>query len=171
MVEDWKDTVYGMCFEEKPMNAPKCRGVGFKIVAYVDSDHAGDSVTRRSRTGFIVYLNLAPIYWSSKKQTSIETSSFASEFIAMKLCCEYLHGLRYKLRMMGVPCDFPSFVYGDNKSVLVNSSKPFSMLKKKSSSIAYHFENIITDVLDEWNIEKGQILKSPLEGLINFHKP
>jgi hypothetical protein len=38
-------------------------------------------------------------------------------------------------------------------------------------SIAYHFENIITDVLDEWNIEKGQILKSPLEGLINFHKP
>lgn len=38
-------------------------------------------------------------------------------------------------------------------------------------SIAYHFENIITDVLGEWNIEKGQILKSPLEGLIDFHKP
>ena len=57
----------------------------------------------------------------------------------MKNCCEYLRGLRYKLRMMGIPCDFPSFVFGDNKSVLTNSSNPFSMLKKKSSSIAYHF--------------------------------
>lgn len=36
-------------------------------------------------------------------------------------------------------------------------------------SIAFHFENIITDVLNEWKIEKGLILKSPLEGLIQFH--
>ena len=85
------------------MNAMKCRGFGFIIRAYVDSDHAGDSVTRRSRTGFIVFCNSAPIYWTSKKQGSIETCSFGSEFIAMKNCCEYLCGLRYKLRMMGIP--------------------------------------------------------------------
>jgi len=41
--------------------------------------------------------------------------------------------------MMGIPCDFPAFVYGDNQSVLANSTKPFSVLKKKSCSIAYHF--------------------------------
>ena len=41
--------------------------------------------------------------------------------------------------MVGIPCDFPSFIFGDNKSVLTNLSNPFSMLKKKSSSIAYHF--------------------------------
>lgn len=106
VVKDWKDTVYGMCFEEMPTNTPKCRGVGFKIVAYVDVDHTDDSVTRRSRTGFIVYLNSAQTYWSSKKQDSNKTSSFASEFVAMKLCCEYLCGLRYKLRMMRIPCEF-----------------------------------------------------------------
>ena len=137
--ETWTDTVYGDCSEDIPPNAPACRGFGFKIRAFVDSDHAGDSVTRRSRTGFIVFLNNAPIYWTSKKQGSIETSSFASEFIAMKTCCEYIRGLRYKLRMMGIPCDFPAFVYGDNQSVLANSTKPFSVLKKKSCSIAYHF--------------------------------
>ena len=57
----------------------------------------------------------------------------------MKSCCEYLRGLQYKLRMMGIPVKLPSFVFGDNQSVLVNSSQPHSTLKKKSSSIAFHF--------------------------------
>ena len=88
--EDWTHSVYGKSKESIPSNIPQPRGLGFKMVAYVVSDHAGDSMTRRSRTGFIVFLNNAPIYWTSKKQTCIETSSFASEFIAMKHCCEYL---------------------------------------------------------------------------------
>lgn len=108
--EDWQYTGYGTGSEILPPNAPSSRGYGFKMIAYVDSDHAGDSITRRSRTGFIVNLNSSPIYWSSKKQGSIKTSSFASEFIALKTCCEYSRGLRYKLRMMGIPCDFPTFI-------------------------------------------------------------
>ena len=118
---------------------PTPRGMGFKIVAKVDADHAGDTVTRRSRTGFIVYLNCSPVYWLSKKQSSVESSLFGSEFIAMKVCCEYLRGLRYKLRMMGIPIDGCSHIYGDNQSVLSNTSVPESMLKKKSQSIAHHY--------------------------------
>ena len=57
---------------------------------YVDSDHAGDCVTRQSRTGFIVYLQNAIIQAYSKKQPGIETSSFGSEFMAMKLGTEYV---------------------------------------------------------------------------------
>jgi hypothetical protein len=107
--------------------------------AKVDADHASDTMTRRSRTGFIVYLNCAPVYWLSKKQTSCESSSFGSEFCAMKQCCEYLRGLRYKLRMMGIPCDGPAYIHGDNQSVLASCGIPDSVLKKKSQSIAYHF--------------------------------
>ena len=118
---------------------PAARGLGFVMRAFVDADHAGDTVTRRSRTGFLVYLNMAPIFWMSKKQTSIETSSFGSEFTAMKQCTEYIRGLRYKLRMMGIPCEAPTFIFGDNQSVLCNTSIPDSTLKKKSNSIAYHF--------------------------------
>jgi hypothetical protein len=117
---------------------PEARGIGFIMRAFVDADHAGDKLTRRSRTGFLVYLNCAPIYWLSKKQTSIETSCFGDEFSAMKQCVEYLHGLRYKLCMMGIPCEGPAFVYGDNQSFLANTSIPDSTLKKKSKSIAYH---------------------------------
>ena len=57
----------------------------------------------------------------------------------MKQCCEYLRGLRYKLRMMGIPVDGPAYIYGDNQSVLANITVPESTLKKKSQSIAYHF--------------------------------
>ena len=79
--------------EEIPTNMPESRGIGFVMRAKVDADHAGDTITRQSRTGFIIYLNSAPIYWMSKKQTSIETSLFGSEFIAMKQCCEHIRGL------------------------------------------------------------------------------
>ncbi len=80
---------------------------------FVDADHAGGQVTCRSRTGFIVFLNNAPIYWSSKKQTSCETSTFGSEFVAMKQATEYVRGLLYKLRMMRIKVDEPAFVFGD----------------------------------------------------------
>ena len=106
--------------------------------AYVDADRTGDKITRRSRTGYIVFLNMAPIYWFSKKQASIETSSFGSEFIAMKQCCEFIRGLRYKLRMMGLPVNEPAFIKGDNKSMLCNTMIPSSVLSKKSNSIASH---------------------------------
>ena len=137
--QDWSDTVYDGAKDEISSDTPAPRGFGFKIKSYVDADHAGNLVTRRSRTGFIVFLNNSPIYWLSKRQTGIETSSFGSEFMAMKHCCEYLRGLRFKLRSMGIPVDFPCYVFGDNQSVLVNGSHPFSVLKKKSNSIAYHF--------------------------------
>ena len=138
---DWTTSEFGHLQgkEDLPPNMPQPRGFGFVIRAKVDADHAADTVTRRSRTGFLVYLNSAPIYWMSKKQTSVESSSFGSEFIAMKQCCEYLRGLRYKLRMLGIPVIGPVYVYGDNQSVLANTTIPESALKKKSQSIAYHF--------------------------------
>lgn len=83
--EEWKDMVYGSCKEGIISNAPAFRGFSFKIVSYVDADHTGDDVTRRSRTGFIFYLNSAPIYWMPRKQTSIDMSLFASECIAIKV--------------------------------------------------------------------------------------
>jgi hypothetical protein len=106
---------------------------------FVESDHVGDLMTWRSRSGFIVCLNNAPIYWYSKKQNSCETSTFGSEFVAMKQATEYVRGLRYKLRMMGIMVDEPAFVYRDNQSVLANTTNPSSTLKKKFNAIVYHF--------------------------------
>ena len=57
----------------------------------------------------------------------------------MKQGVEALRGIRFKLQMMGVKIDGPTYVYGDNMSVINNTSKPESVLKKKSNSICYHF--------------------------------
>ena len=87
----------------------------------------------------MILLNVAPIYWRSKKQTSCETNSFGSEFCAMKQATEYVKGFRYKLRMMVIPVEDPTLIFGDNQSVLANTTMPESQLKKKTQSIAYHF--------------------------------
>jgi hypothetical protein len=118
---------------------PIPHGPSMTIRVYVDSDHAGDLITHRSRTGFLVFLNNSPIYWSSKKQGSCETSTFGSKFVAMKQAIEYVLGLHFKLQMFGITVDEPAFVFGDNQSVLANTSAPASTLKKKSNAIAYHF--------------------------------
>eukprot|EP00957_Ditylum_brightwellii_P154491 11757039-Ditylum_brightwellii.AAC.1 len=76
--------------EEVPSNMPESRDIQFVMRANVDADHAGDTITRRSRTGFIEHLNSAPIYWMSKKQTSIKAGLLGSEFIAMKQHCEHI---------------------------------------------------------------------------------
>ena len=95
-------------------------------------------MTRRSRTGYFIFLNTALIDWLSKKQATIEGSVFGSEFVAMKTGVEALRSIRYKLRMVSLPLTGPTYIYGDNMSVIYNKSRPESTLKKKSNYICYH---------------------------------
>ena len=98
------------------------------------------TVTRRFRTGILVYLNcFTGSIGGARSRPALSHHLLGAEFIAMKQCCEYLHGLRYKLCMMGIPCNQPSHIYSDNQSVLANTTMPDSTVKKKSQSIAYHF--------------------------------
>ena len=123
--------------EQVPHDAPEPRGQAVELTAFVDSDHAGDTVTRRSRTGIFSFVQNSSIIWFSKKQTSIETSSFGSEFFAVKTAVEMVEGLRHKLRMMGVPINGPCNVKANNMCMVTNSSVPDSRLKKKSNLIAF----------------------------------
>jgi hypothetical protein len=136
--DSWKD-FYGNIKEPRPPDAPKPRGKEVIIRVFVDADHAGEKLTRRSRTGFLIYVNMAPIIWYSKRQGTVETAVFGAEFVAMKNATEAARGLRYKLRMMGIRVDTPNYIYGDNMSVIHNTQRPESTLRKKSLAICYHF--------------------------------
>ena len=57
----------------------------------------------------------------------------------MKQATEYVKGICYKYRMMGIPVEDPTFIFGDNQSVLSNNTMTEFMLKKETQSIAYHF--------------------------------
>ena len=103
----WKD-FYGRLKEASPPNTPEERGKEVDLHGFVDSDHAGEKKTRRSRSGFFMFLNTSLIQWFYKKQAMIETSVFVAEIVAMNIVMETLRGIRYKLRMMGVPISCPS---------------------------------------------------------------
>jgi hypothetical protein len=135
---NWEE-FYGDVEEPMPPNAPPPLGNPVTARLYTDSDLAGCKKTRRSRSGHILMINTALISAYSKKQATIETSVYGSEFLALKTGMEASRGLRYKLRMMGIPVLEPTYTYVDNMSVVHNSSRPESTLKKKSNSIAYNY--------------------------------
>lgn len=134
---DWKGD-YPDATEPLPPNAPEARGQYVNLTCFVDADHAGCRATRRSHTGFIIFINKAPIMFFSKRQNTVESSSFGSEFVALRQATDAIEGLRYKLRMLGVAIDGPTNVFCDNESVVKNSTAPESTLKKKHNAICYH---------------------------------
>jgi hypothetical protein len=168
-VFDWTD-FYGPVSETMPPNAPEPRGNPVEMTAFVDANHAGNQVTRRSHTGIIIYLNKAPVIWYSKAQATVETSTFGSEFVALRIATEQIEALRYKLRMIGVPILGPTNVLCDNKSVVDNSTLPHSTLKKKHNSICYHRvrEAVAAKIIRIAHIPTGQnladMLTKPLGG-------
>jgi hypothetical protein len=77
-----------------------------------------------------VFVNKAPILWHSKRQNTVETSTFGSEFCAMKVAINVVEGMHYKVRMMGIPLNGPTSIFCNNQSVVKNSMAPESVLKK-----------------------------------------
>ena len=130
--------MYPDAVEDLPPHALPPRGNPIELSCFVDSDHAGDKITRRSQTGIILYCNSAPIIWYSKRQNTVESSTFGAEFVALRIASELIISLRYKLRMFGIPILGPCNVFCDNESVYNNSGFAESQLKKKHNSICFH---------------------------------
>ena len=134
---EWEQFYQGMV-EELPYDMPVAKGKPVRVSGYFDANHAGCLQTRRSVTGVVMFLNKTPVKWYSKRQNTVETSTYGSELVAARIATEFAIELRYKLRMLGVPMLGQCVLFGDNKSVVTNVSTPSSMLKKKHNAIAYH---------------------------------
>ena len=130
--------MYPDAVETDPPGMPRPLGKAVQLTMFVDADHAGNRVTRRSHTGILIFGNLAPLQWYSKRQNTVESSTFGSEFVALRTAVELVEGLRYKLKMLGVPVEGETRVLCDNQAVIKNGSFPESVLKKKHCSVAYH---------------------------------
>lgn len=86
---------YGEMTEAVSQQAPQPRGKVVVLQMFVNSDHAGDKVTRRSQSVYIQFVGMSLIAWYSKKQGSVETSTFGSEFVALKTGFEANRALLY----------------------------------------------------------------------------
>ena len=134
---DWS-SFYENLEEELPPKMPEPLGKPVTMHVFVDANHAGNVVTRRSHTGVLMFIQNSPILWLSRRQNTVETSTFGSEFVAMRTARDMIIAMRYKLRMFGVPIDGPAQVYCDNQGVVKNTSIPESVLSKKHNAINYH---------------------------------
>ena len=162
--------LYPDAVEEKPSNAPPPKGRKVQITCFVDADHGGDQVTRRSRTGILIYVNKSPIIWYSKRQNTVETSTYGSELVAMRLAVEMIKALKYKLWMFGIEImEEETKIYGDNNAVIINTSVPESTLKKKHHSINYNYvrESIAAGVVQIFKVDTGSNLADLFTKLVN----
>jgi hypothetical protein len=133
---DWEE--FHRDTRDIPGIAPTAQGNVMTTHCFVDANHAGDAETSWSQTGVLLCSNGAPTIWFSKRQNSVEASTFGSEFTAMKNTVEMTEATRYKLRMFGVPIEGPTNIFCDNGVVCSNTTKPESTLTKKHRSVAHH---------------------------------
>jgi hypothetical protein len=165
--QDWSE-FYGNVEEEMPPKMPEPLGSPVTISVFVDANHAGNVVTHRSHTGILIYLQNTPIIWHSRRQNTVETSTFGSEFVALRNARDLIVGLRYKLRMFGIPINGPAFVYCDNQGVVKNVTIPESVLSKKHNAINYHAvreavaANILRVTKEDSNTNVADLLTKPL---------
>jgi hypothetical protein len=121
-VHDWTYSVSGKVEELLPVDAPEPLGNHITLTHYVDANLMHDILaTGRSVTGILHLVNKTPIEWYSKKQATVETDTYGSEFVAARVCVEQIIALRNTLRFLGVPVREKSYMFGDNKSVVDSS--------------------------------------------------
>jgi hypothetical protein len=96
--------------KEIPKDLPPEKRPRVRMTVYVDADHGYDLATRRSITGILVMLNNTPIRWISKRQNTVETSIYGSEFVASRIDTELILEIRYMLQSLGVELDGPTLM-------------------------------------------------------------
>jgi hypothetical protein len=95
-------------------------------------------LTGRSVTGILHLCNQTLIDWYSKRQGTVETATFGSEFTAARIAVDQIIDLRNTSRYLEVPVDHKSFMLGENQAVVMNSSIPHSSLNKRRNALSYH---------------------------------
>lgn len=135
---EWGDSVYGCPKEEIPQDAPEPLGLPVILTHYVDANLYHCMLTGRSVTGIIHMINGTPIDAFSKKQSTVETATYGSEYVAARTCVEQIMDLRSTLRYLGVRIQGRSYMFGDNESVVNSSSRPDSKLHKRHVALSFH---------------------------------
>jgi hypothetical protein len=135
---DWCHTIYGDVKEILPKDMPQPLGNTVTTVTYTDANLYHDMLTGRSVTGILHLCNQTLVDWYSKRQATVETATFGSEFTAARIAVDQIIDLRTTLRYLGVPVNAKSYMFGDNQSVVMNSTIPHSSLNKRHNALSYH---------------------------------
>ena len=135
---DWSRSAYSDAKEEIPTDAPPAKGPLVRQSTYKDANLMHDVVNGRAVSGILHFINQFPIDWYAKKQPTVESATYGSEFVAGRTAIQQIKALRITLRYLGVRIEEPSFLFGDNESVVKSSTVPHSLLNKRHHALSYH---------------------------------
>lgn len=171
MDAEWLE-FYGDVVEEDPPRMPPPLGKPVTITVFVDADHASNVVTRRSHSGVMLFVQNALIRTFSKRQNTVEASTYGSELVAMRIARDIIVEMRIKLKSIGVPIIGPADLLCDNQGVVKNCSIPESTLQKKHNSINYHIvrESAAAEILRVGKEDTNTNLSDALTKLMPYSK-
>jgi hypothetical protein len=135
---NWERSVYGQPFEEIPDDAPAPKGKAVRQTTYVDANLEHCKVTGRSAMGGIFKVQDTIIGHFSRRQSTVETATYASEFIAARTALDESLAIRYEIRMLGAPIEGPIWFFGDNKSMIDSALQPSGRLQKRHLILSWH---------------------------------
>ena len=135
---DWTYSVYGDVHEILPDDMPEPLGESVTTTTTMDANLNHCLATGKSLTGCLHFVNKTPVDSYSKKQATVETATYGSEFVAAKLATEQIMDIRQTLRYLGATITTKSFLFGDNRSVVTSATLPHSTLTKRHNILPFH---------------------------------
>ena len=101
--------------------------------------------TGASLTVYLHFCIQTPTHWYSKKQATVETATYGSEFVAVKTAADQII-----LKYLGVYINSKSYMFGDNRLVVISPTLPHSTLSKRHNILASHKlrKAIATKIID-----------------------
>ena len=130
--------MYGDVHEILPDDMPEPLGESVTSTTTMDANLNHCLATGNSLAGCLHFVNKTPVDWYSKKQATVETATYGSEFVAAKTATEQIMDIRQTMRYLDAPVTTKSFLFGDNRSVVTSATLPHSTLTKRHNILAFH---------------------------------
>ena len=115
-----------------------------KLLAFTDSDYAGDLEDRKSTSGYVFLLSSGAVSWSSKKQPIVTLSTTEAEFVAAAACACQAVWMRRILKKFGHSQEGSTTVMCDNSSTIKLSKNPIMHGRSKHIDVRFHFLRDLT---------------------------
>jgi len=118
--------------------------------SFVDADWAGDTVDRKSTTGYVIRLFGNVVFWKSKKQSSITKSSTSAEYVALSEVVTEINAIRKMVKSFNLKCKEPTKVYEDNKGAVIIAKNGNFMKNSEHIEVQYHYvhENYLNGTIN-----------------------
>ena len=114
------------------------RSPSIKLIAYSDSDWAGDDKDAKSTTGSLLSLGGAAVHWISKKQSTVSHSTSEVEYVAAAETGKEIVWYRQVLSDLGFPQKDPTPLYIDNRTAISMTTEESHHERRKHINVRYH---------------------------------